>query len=124
MPGSDANGEQSQSPPRQETSVQGHDLPEKDLQPSNSSVDNVMQREWHLPQPRTHPETHLTMNLLPEPEIISGTSDAPDCDLWANEPDPSSYWPFMPFSSQLETLPLNFDFFNLERQILRGWGQD
>ncbi len=52
------------------------------------------------------------------PVLTSGDGvleDSLEAEIWAaNDPSGNSYWPFMPYLSQLESLPQDFDMSNLE----------
>lgn len=80
---------------------------------SNCTV-NVPDEAWRFPQPTASAEGRLAVDPMPEPTLESTNLHGPDAGFWTNDAGESSYWPFMPFLSQLETLPTNFDLSNLE----------
>lgn len=52
--------------------------------------------------------------FVPEREMSPVHLDIVDTELWINDPASGSYWPFMPFLSQLETLPSGLESSNLQ----------
>ncbi|KAJ5636946.1 fungal-specific transcription factor domain-containing protein [Penicillium longicatenatum] len=86
----------------------------KDLLPINNAGESFFDQDWHFTQPKARTEQQFLVD-----EMTESASDAPHYDgtngiLWADETCASSYWPFMPYLSQLETLPSDFDPSNLE----------
>ncbi|KAL2783210.1 fungal-specific transcription factor domain-containing protein [Aspergillus keveii] len=65
-------------------------------------------------QDGTQAEPQLPRNTGPDPMVDLPHLDGPEGNLWANDVGIGSYWPFMPFLSQLETLPAEFDLSNLD----------
>ncbi|OQE43137.1 hypothetical protein PENCOP_c003G04534 [Penicillium coprophilum] len=95
------------------TSPETHHL-NKDLPPMSNAGEYRFDQEWNSVQPGTHKEQEFPVDLMSESAVDAPRFDEPDGDLWANDTCASSYWPFMPFLSQLEALPLDFDPSNLE----------
>lgn len=71
-------------------------------------------QEWHFKQSRTYQETQIAPDLISEPGIEEIHPYSSASGLWNNDASFDSYWSFMPFLSQLETLPSDFDLSNLE----------
>lgn len=80
---------------------------------SSYAAEDTIEQTWHASQSRLQ-SPHIMEGFVSEPELRPGQLDIANSDLWINEPVLGSYWPFMPFSSQLETLPPGLDSPNLE----------
>lgn len=89
----------------QETVVQDHRISEEHTQPPSHRIVNPLEKEHHTQSSKVHSE----WGFCPEADLEVGQSDVLDGELWSNDPAGTSYWPFMPFLSQLETLPSNFE---------------
>lgn len=80
-------------------------------QPVNKPFEGAVEGDSHLPPSHVHQERPLA-DPLSEAGLGGAPLEALDADFWANETD--SYWPFMPFLSQLETLPPDLDLSNMQ----------
>lgn len=98
------------TPGSQETLPQGLYISEENSQPVSNLLENQLEKESYIQSSNVHTE----WDFRPEADLEAGNLevsnfDVADGELWSNDPAGTSYWPFMPFLSQLETLPSNFD---------------
>ncbi|KAE8383726.1 fungal-specific transcription factor domain-containing protein [Aspergillus bertholletiae] len=85
-----------------------------DQQPSEMKTDslplengpaNGEDRDWNCPQSRSSGEDQPAPELIPEPRLDETNLPLVTGALWNHDASLDSYWSFMPFLSQLETLP-------------------
>lgn len=86
----------------------------EELPSLNGRIDNMANEVWQFAQSTSHVEAQLTVDAIPESATVSTNIPEPDANFWASDAGENSYWPFMPFLSQLESLPNCFDLSNLE----------